>query len=770
MSRITKLALRDWKGLSVDAELARLNLLSGPTGSGKSAHLQAIRFAISGATELGSTNDDTQMLCGPLGGSVGIALDDGFGFVRHLARDARENKVSQSVDVNGRTGTLKAQDAIIADHCGDCGPGLDLREFTAISPEKRRKYALDVCSAAAGPRKLDDLDVGSRITIGVLEAKLGPATVRSYAEAKLGKVTEKLTSADRLTVITALMPKVDESVRNAIGKAMGEIRAELKGDLATGIAAAIAKADACKQLAKQARDRAHATVQEVSARKAGLKVPAASADELRAQRETLLKQKEEAVQQISLQEGKASGRATLTKAIQDIDSKITGLEVAIRNLQAKPPAEMDVAAMTAKAEELEKAATLPDDPRAVKEREAEEAKSTHMRSLQDLYGVRQQLNNATAALSQLETTIARLEAAPTTKLLEKWNVLASAFEGSKDPVFAEVDALIKQVCQSSALDSMRSELPKRQDTRDALSKQVQDHEGQISDLTKVVDSTHAAAREARLAWAAATSDRDDNLRQARGIRFQIEEHNRIVSEYANRIQKTTGDMAAAKNARIETERKLVDLDAQGGQIPLEELTGQRDRIAGQIVAVDADLDAKIRYHALDKELNEVSAQAERQQVEYEVYDLVGDSARGIREDLMKDLVAPLLDRINRFLEVAKPGWRAYCELVNDRGKPIFELGWTDGMVKRALPALSGGETAVYGAALAYALVCLKNPPLRLLLMELAEADTAAVMAICDAIGAVQQDISNAVVATWNPLVGVTAEWNVIHATRTAVAA
>ena len=74
------------------------NLVLGENGSGKTRLLQMIAFAVTGRTELGGTNDASMQLMGPLGGSVRAKTAKGFGWTRHLIRDARENKVSSKLE------------------------------------------------------------------------------------------------------------------------------------------------------------------------------------------------------------------------------------------------------------------------------------------------------------------------------------------------------------------------------------------------------------------------------------------------------------------------------------------------------------------------------------------------------------------------------------------------------------------------------------------------------------------------------------------------
>jgi hypothetical protein len=63
-------------------------------------------------------------------------------------------------------------------------------------------------------------------------------------------------------------------------------------------------------------------------------------------------------------------------------------------------------------------------------------------------------------------------------------------------------------------------------------------------------------------------------------------------------------------------------------------------------------------------------------------------------------VRPLVDDVAALLAAAGRSERVYLELENERGKPVFDLGWVSGDSRRSLSALSGGEAVLFCAALA----------------------------------------------------------------------
>ena len=70
-----QIELRDFKGVTGSFTLARHTILIGPNGSGKTAILDALSFAVMGHTAIGKRQDDTMQIAGPTGCSVRVRLD-----------------------------------------------------------------------------------------------------------------------------------------------------------------------------------------------------------------------------------------------------------------------------------------------------------------------------------------------------------------------------------------------------------------------------------------------------------------------------------------------------------------------------------------------------------------------------------------------------------------------------------------------------------------------------------------------------------------------
>lgn len=747
---INSLSLVDFKGVTSKVTVDKLHAFIGENGCGKTAHLMAPGFAIYGKTPLGGTNDDNAMLAGPLGCSVSVALDDGFQWTRQLKRDPRDHRVTQEVRIVGKDGgSVKNANADILAHVGDFSTMFDLAEFTTLAPDKRRKYVLDLCSSVQGAEAIDDLAVATRIMEAVLMDRLGAATVRSFFEAKFSREYENVTNEERRELIAALLPKLDATFRERLGPSLEVVRAELRGDVAGGIAAAIDTADAMKNTSKRDRDASQLAAQQLSERKIALKVPAASAEQIKEERAKADSDRQEIEAQINLQAGKETARATLTAELERLKAELAAeqerLSLHLQNASTDNPAP---SVLEMQALEIESDAGPANEGAKALRDDLAAAQSQLSRLTSDASELGLGLVKEKVKVDQLSSQIADIEKSPRAQLVER----ARTFEvrhvtkGSMDDWLGVLE-LILSLCDASGLATLRNHLQQAlmsagqyQEAYDAARSALEAAENEVKAKQAVVDSHQAQADK----W---NADRDAKLRKASDLRIKAGELRHYATAIACGTQRLQASIKILTDQIVKAEGRLNELDAQGGHVNVEELKAQSLRLATRMAQLDVDLDAKTRFHALDRELQQTILNAEQQGVSFEVYESIGRALRSLREELMFGLVKPLMSRINEFLHAAGCIEEAYCQLVNDRGKPIFAIGWQDGMQAVVLEALSGGEACLFGAALMYALVVVKNPPLKLLMLELAEADDGTAEAIMTAADSLSANLSNVFVAT-----------------------
>jgi len=144
---------------------------------------------------------------------------------------------------------------------------------------------------------------------------------------------------------------------------------------------------------------------------------------------------------------------------------------------------------------------------------------------------------------------------------------------------------------------------------------------------------------------------------------------------------------------------------------------------------------------------------------------VQDAIKAVREVIMDDMVRPLLDTVDEFLRLAGVERSAYCTLANGRGKAIFDLGWVvdvDGLERRiSLDTMSGGESALFGAALAYAMLKAANQPSKVLCIEADSIDTNTIDKLLVGFGGVN-DLDHVIVATCHKVPLIADGWNLVE--------
>ncbi len=723
--RIVKVVLENWKGVSGEFHIEPLTLLCGPNGSGKTGLLGAIQWAITGQTRLGGTNDATMRLCDSRGAKVTVYLDDGFFWTREITWDAREAKASVDVFIGGRpAGGVRKADPIILEHVGDFPAMFDL-SFIGASPEARRKFAVDLCSQAGTPVDADAVVV--RAKAGVLRAKLGDGTVDAFTLGRFGRPSTELALEELRQANGVLSSELDNRFAAQLERSLSFVGNELRGDVSLAISAAIDKADGAMNQSRSERDRAHGAAQELSARKAELQTVAETVDELKKRRDETAKQREDLIGQQRLQEGRVHTRQTLVDRLANAQN-LTGQAIKhLGDTEGKYPDRPLEEAATLEAESKALLAGLLDVPNIAPLREAwETAESSVRLQERDLQGLESSLGVINSQLAGLRVSIDNLMAGAALRLSElmlladrkcaahfeadepatrAWNELKSFIEATAKQDAEMLKALGDRAVtigtqaneKQREIDFAKSELVNRRLTAEVAKAhydQVRDaHEASVTSRTATMNEAHtksAAATQIRNAWAKRDSD----------------------------IKADTERANATSKAAVAIEADLAKLDSDAGHVPTEELAAQLTRLTESLSKLDAEIDRKGRYAQLESELAACAANAESQQTQYEVYNLLGKSLRTIREELMFELVAPMLTHIDEFLHTQWPQLSAYCDLANDRGKAIFELGWkVKGATKVSLPALSGAQAVIFGAALSYAITKIKNPPLCVLSIE-----------------------------------------------------
>jgi hypothetical protein len=657
-SRITKIVLSGYKGLTRTYQLGDATLLTGVNGTGKSACIEGVVYALSGRVPLGKSLDAVAQYFPARGGWVEIHDEAGRWIKRGISRDHERKKVSETLEVSG---TPEGRDPDLAPwYCSETV--LNLAEFLGLSSEKRREFALKLCGASAAD---------TTTLIGELADEYAREIAGEVATAAVMEETEL--TGDPATLWEAWNGRrgLREVVSSHMiaGKSITETCLKL-GDVAkqerlsAGRAAKDAQS-AIRELEAEAKG-ARAAADEIATRKA----------EVEALRHDLGKAREKAAAAVEAQRAFGLAAKALEKASGDL-YKAKNVVDGLPPLGERPvPPEGDPRreeafrrAGEAQVELTEigkRLASFGEDVRALTRAEEEQRIAgdeleTHRASkLGRVVGLVGEIpDEADPGMPELRAAVDDLSA--------EWQARTKKLE-------AGVEATAKAW---ETADSKRDDW--EADEREILTAETTAREkvwaqsAVLSELEKAQSGSTIAHRNASAAWETAQRTRQDA--EMAVTRLDVAWQKASVSEASAKAR--LGDVATLPTAAADIEVKL-DM----AQAALE----TAEKAAGAVAAYKTAI-----------------SHAERNKVLEAAWKACEAALKTVREKLVGAATEPLVSVLNEVLAAAGRPERAYLELENERGRPIFELGWVRNSERIALPALSTGESAVFCAALSLAI-------------------------------------------------------------------
>jgi len=255
--------------------------------------------------------------------------------------------------------------------------------------------------------------------------------------------------------------------------------------------------------------------------------------------------------------------------------------------------------------------------------------------------------------------------------------------------------------------------------------------------------TDAANAERRAAYAQACGARaaeaDRVSRERRRLQAESAQAARAASDLLQTWTARAAGVAEAE-ARLDGLAVAAPLDADGAARETADLERQVVSIDEQRRAVEA-ADARAReLGALAQELDAAMAASD-------AWAAVEWALQQIRARDLSARGGPLVERMHAFLRAAGRSEVPFLRA----GKGRVDFGWRRGDVEIPIEALSGGETVLATTALAGAILALRKPALRVLLVEAAELGldhAGSLMAGCDALAG---DVGTALVASCLPV-------------------
>ena len=720
---IETLRLQNFKGLTTTLQCGKLNLLVGPNRAGKTAHGEAIQFAMRGHTNLGGTLEATQQLGGPTGCFVEATLDDGFAWARMIERKPRTGQLSSHVEIQGQEQLPPGRaNAAVLEHVGDFAPMLDIGAFLNLSSDKRRDFVLSLCAqcdrVGHDPEAmwLDIVTEFCRQRLGVSDAPVTP---------------DMLAEADHKALATIEKHIMAELVGDTGGPHLDGQPTRTR-DLSASIAAGLDKAkewaNACKHTAQSASKAADVLAE----RRAEIQTIAETAEALRDRWSDLEARRDDLNLSIGRQEGSASSR-------KDIEHRLCDARTAHRNAGVVAVAVPSIAALNTQiAENEDNARTASARAEAfgvVTEDTLAEAHALWVNADRTACEQHDKCEAFQREIAQINYALKDIDTSPWTTANQLIITIIEEFKHRRDLAAVEpwitLSALIATRARVDAVDGLTKSRAAAKERYESASAMAQRADGKRAELF------HAHGHQ-RDALEQITKHTRDCAQAVDAINALSGERDRLT----RRSTDADADVLAKLEACTQLEHALRDLDADtGAGVNIDSLRLTRNTTVQQMATVQTQIDAKLDESRMVGELSRCVARAESERTMHEVAKGVADAIRVLRDRLMAAMVQPLLERIDRFVQVSAQAERAYCTLVNDKGRPVFELGVVvdDGATKVALPAMSGGQQCIFCTALLFALVDMAQPPLKLLIIELDRADSDTFMRIGDAIDATWRD-------------------------------
>lgn len=235
----------------------------------------------------------------------------------------------------------------------------------------------------------------------------------------------------------------------------------------------------------------------------------------------------------------------------------------------------------------------------------------------------------------------------------------------------------------------------------------------------------------------------------------------VAAERIQRIERRSETVAtslqhAQERLRV-AESHLVDLGAAPEPVEAHvELEAQLGQVRDEIGTI-------LRTQAARKELGALVEEIAALELRQTVCAALEWAGQRVREDEIQHAGGELIGVMHRMLLAAGRSEAPYIRA----GKGMVELGWrTSAGCEVSCQALSGGEWVLYAACLTASVILLRDAPVRVLLVEAAEADDRTLGELLAAIAAVAERLTAAVVMTCHEAPTAAADgWEVVELGR-----
>ena len=232
--------------------------------------------------------------------------------------------------------------------------------------------------------------------------------------------------------------------------------------------------------------------------------------------------------------------------------------------------------------------------------------------------------------------------------------------------------------------------------------------------------------------------RQENIDASRKLAADMERQNALAAK--DRENRASWKADVDRKTKELSDLQLVDVNA---------LEAVKNGLVNRIQTLEKEIDKR-------KAIANMLASFDRANIEAveveQTVDVLDDLAKflgpvNLQGRILKDTIGPIMGKINTLLDKIGRGYRLEPKMQDKNGKEVFDLIFNREGVEISFESLSGGEKIIFGAAIACALVLARNPPLKVIMIEAAEADSTNLQALLEALNIFGSSIDNILVAT-----------------------
>jgi DNA repair exonuclease SbcCD ATPase subunit len=687
-------------------DLGKLNLVVGANGSGKSSLYDALTFAALGhVPRLGRKPGLTAQLMSRGEMRVELTLQDGRTFWRSLRRSGKSLTAEQEAS------WVRHGDP--ADH-DEAIKGLFGQEVTDIEETFWTRELLDA-PASQRTARFGQLASSGRKTPKEITAQVAHATVQ-----RIGKVDPSRMPKDYFQALPLLKEAEQLKLR--------EVAAMLEGKLKdAGIAGALTWANEEKNSAARTFKDKQAAQKALEERLAGM--PEASDQEIaeldaeRAKMEREIGAAEEREREV---ERKA---ASIRIAKQEMDFAQTRLESAKADSLAAEKLADEIPVLKERLAEL--------DPENLEEIARAKLDTLDELDVETFIDERYQYE---VRIRDIENRADRLATNPWVEV----RTIARALKRHKDDAVSEQGERLIAIANGQSNDThedIDAELAKAKKDRDAHTTKVEAIEARNADL---IDKAMKIRTEVHELYSKATK-----------LREQQTDLSSAIQKAERDLERANTALTSATQAHEAAKKRHTELWAnQGDAKAPEAVKGQEEAY----LKLQAAIAVARRVQASRTELSSIIAEIDGLGASRDVYAGIEWALQQVRAKELTEAGGPLIGLMNSFLKAAGRVETPYLKA----SKTDCEIGWKDAEGREvSVNTLSGGQWALFSAALVSSILILRDPPLKVLVVEAGEVDNDSMTGILRGLNSVALKLDCVIVLTWDTICALPTNCNVI---------